>query len=177
MRRPFRRSFGPLRPRRVPPLLQRANRLLQQGRPAEALVLYEQLLSRAERNAHPRSPALHLQAARAALQAGQTERALEHVQTGFRQMAQRGQWAALQRTLPRALEGLRAAGLNEAATELENWAQKQIPDGLPQNTPLHRGLLPTHCPACGAPVDPRETEWLDTHTAECPYCGSPLRAQ
>jgi hypothetical protein len=36
-------------------------------------------------------------------------------------------------------------------------------------------VLPTHCPSCGAALRPDEIEWLDESTAECAYCGSPVR--
>jgi predicted RNA-binding Zn-ribbon protein involved in translation (DUF1610 family) len=37
-------------------------------------------------------------------------------------------------------------------------------------------LLPSHCESCGGPIHSPEVEWLNAHTAECPYCGSPIRA-
>jgi hypothetical protein len=46
-----------------------------------------------------------------------------------------------------------------------------------ESAPLKRPLLPTHCPACGAAVRPDEVEWLDDVTAECAYCGSPVREE
>ena len=33
----------------------------------------------------------------------------------------------------------------------------------------------SHCPSCGASLRPDEVEWLDDVTAECAYCGSPVR--
>ena len=33
------------------------------------------------------------------------------------------------------------------------------------------------CPSCGAAVRPDEVEWLDYVTAECAYCGSPVRGE
>jgi endogenous inhibitor of DNA gyrase (YacG/DUF329 family) len=41
--------------------------------------------------------------------------------------------------------------------------------------PARKPILPTHCPACGGTVRPDEVEWLDEITAECAYCGSPVR--
>jgi len=40
-----------------------------------------------------------------------------------------------------------------------------------------RPALPTHCPACGAALKPNDVEWLDDVTAECEYCGSPVRGE
>ena len=36
--------------------------------------------------------------------------------------------------------------------------------------------LPGSCPKCGAPVHSDEVEWIDARSAECPYCGTVLRA-
>jgi hypothetical protein len=37
--------------------------------------------------------------------------------------------------------------------------------------------LPTVCPGCGGPLHSDELDWVDEITAECPYCGSPVRAE
>jgi ribosomal protein L32 len=36
--------------------------------------------------------------------------------------------------------------------------------------------LPTKCPSCGAVIRPHEVKWLDNVTAECRYCGTPIKA-
>jgi hypothetical protein len=36
--------------------------------------------------------------------------------------------------------------------------------------------LPTKCPSCGAAIRPNEVKWLDDVTAECRYCGTPIKA-
>ena len=36
--------------------------------------------------------------------------------------------------------------------------------------------LPTKCPSCGAAIRPNEVKWLDDITAECRYCGMPIKA-
>ncbi len=182
MRRPFRRR--PLRrspargPGAVPPLLRQANALARQGRHAEALILLERLLARPGAAAHPRTPALKLQAGRAAILAGQTETGLGYLRAGLQEMAARGQWAALERHIPRVTEGLEQAGMAAAAAEMEAWARALFPAEVSAvSHPTPAGQLPTHCVGCGAPVNPRETEWLDARTAECPYCGTPLHAE
>ena len=37
--------------------------------------------------------------------------------------------------------------------------------------------LPTKCPHCGAPLGDVEVKWTSATTAECPYCGSNLKAE
>jgi rRNA maturation endonuclease Nob1 len=39
-----------------------------------------------------------------------------------------------------------------------------------------RRHLPPRCTGCGAPLVPDEVEWHDARTAECPYCGTSLKA-
>jgi len=36
--------------------------------------------------------------------------------------------------------------------------------------------LPTKCPSCGTAIRPNEVKWLDDVTAECQYCGTPIKA-
>jgi hypothetical protein len=38
-----------------------------------------------------------------------------------------------------------------------------------------QGVLPASCGGCGAPLNPNEVRWHDTHTAECPYCGTMVK--
>jgi hypothetical protein len=40
-----------------------------------------------------------------------------------------------------------------------------------------RGLLPTSCPKCGAPVHSEDIDWVDENTAECEYCGTLIRTE
>jgi len=41
---------------------------------------------------------------------------------------------------------------------------------------MARRELPAKCSACGGPVKADDVTWLDPQTAECPYCGSVLKA-
>jgi hypothetical protein len=38
-------------------------------------------------------------------------------------------------------------------------------------------VLPASCPKCGALVRTDEIEWIDPQTAECAYCGTPIRPE
>ncbi|HNM37342.1 MAG TPA: hypothetical protein PKI33_09770, partial [Anaerolineales bacterium] len=85
----------------------------------------------------------------------------------------------LQNLGERIVAELRERGLNaeaeEVASVLRNNAQTSAGKEAP--APQKRAVLPTHCPSCGAAVRPDEVEWLDDVTAECDYCGSPVRAE
>lgn len=76
----------------------------------------------------------------------------------------------------RIVNELQARGLNIEADEIKILLGGNLPI-TPTKTasPQKRPVLPTHCPACGAAVKPDEVEWLDDITAECAYCGSPVR--
>ena len=39
-----------------------------------------------------------------------------------------------------------------------------------------RDWLPAKCPQCGAPISAAEVRWTGDTTADCPYCGSNLKA-
>jgi len=86
----------------------------------------------------------------------------------------------LQRAGQRSLAELRRLGFDEEARQLHATLEAALPEGfgLSMAPALHqRPLLPTYCPFCGAIVEPDEVEWTDEATAECDYCGSPIRAQ
>jgi hypothetical protein len=63
------------------------------------------------------------------------------------------------------LAGIPAPDIPAAETEL------QAPAGPA------RPVLPTNCEKCGARVRSDEIEWIDAQTAECAYCGSPIRPE
>jgi hypothetical protein len=78
----------------------------------------------------------------------------------------------------RAIEELQSHNLNAEAEEIANLIQGNLPTEIPIEAPVSkRPTLPTHCHSCGAAVRPNEVEWLDEVTAECDYCGSPIRGE
>ncbi len=78
---------------------------------------------------------------------------------------------------------MRARGYEQQANEIAAWLKGQPAPELDTapptaGTPAKRlPRLPTRCPSCGAPVDPRDVEWVDEATVECDYCGSLIRAE
>lgn len=172
--RPLRRGFVP----QVPPLLQRANQMLANGRYAEAADAFESLATAAQARGGPRAPLFLLQAGRARILDGKTEAGLAQVKQGLSLLAGRADWPGLHRAGTRVLAELRERGLVGEAVEIEAWLQATLPAmpaGFAGRGPAQKPQLPTHCPSCGGALRPDEVEWLDEVTAECAYCGSPVR--
>jgi hypothetical protein len=155
--------------------LQEANFAFDKGEYGRAGELFEQLAEKAAARGGPRAPLFYLQAGRARVFAGQTALGLPSLRRGLELFAQRGQLQRLQQAGRRVVTQLGEHGLQKEAAEIEAWLKTALPS-MPSFDPApKRPLLPTHCPSCGAAVRPDEVEWLDEITAECAYCGSPVR--
>jgi hypothetical protein len=179
IRRLLRRAL-PVAPPPVPPLLLEANRLLANGNYPAAAEALEQLAQKAEARHLPQAAPLYLQAGRARILAGQTAAGMKSLRSGLALLARTGRWAMLQRMGERAVAELSERGLKAEAQEIAAYLQSLLPSGFTPGQggkPVRQPLLPTHCPACGAPVRPNEVDWIDEWTAECPYCGSPIRGE
>ena len=112
--------------------------------------------------------------------AGQTKLGLPSLQRGLELFAERQQFGRLQNTGQRVVAELTERGLKAEAAEIEAWLRSFLPGMSATETQAlspNRPVLPTHCPHCGAGLRPDEVEWLDEATAECAYCGSPVREQ
>ncbi len=165
--------------REGPPVLQQANQLMMDGEYEEASNLFADLGRRAEERFPHRAPFLFIEAGRAAILGGQTKTGVAHLRRGLTLFASQGRIQRMRMVGERAIDELQARGLNAEAEEIsallgsnslsDASGEKEIP------APTKRPVLPTHCPSCGAAVRPDEVEWLDEITAECAYCGSPVR--
>jgi hypothetical protein len=175
MRRTFRRHIRKTLAQEVPPILQEANFAFDKGEYGRAGELFEKIAETAAARGGPRAPLFYLQAGRARVLAGQTSLGMPSLKRGLELFAQRGQLPRLQQAGPRVVSELRERGLAKEASELEVWLRSVSPAAPAQELAIHRPALPTHCPSCGAAVRPDEVEWLDNVTAECAYCGSPIR--
>jgi hypothetical protein len=171
-RRQMRKGFAPT----IPPILQEANLAFDKGEYGRAAELFEKIASGADARGGPRAPFLHLQAGRARILAGQTKLGMPSLQRGLELLAQRRQFQRLQDAGQRVVMELSERGLKTEAAGIESWLKANLPF-VPTIESPKRPSLPTHCPQCGAALRPGEVEWLDDLTAECAYCGSPVRAE
>ena len=174
MRRRMGRMFAP----DIPPLLRHANQLMSDGKYAEAADALEQLARAAEARGGPRAPFFHLQAGRARAMAKQPEQAVASLERGLGLFATRGQAGKVANFGTRVVAELKQHGFPAEAQQLTEYVRGLAPGieaSASGSVPAKRPVLPTHCPGCGAPVRPDEVEWLDSSTAECAFCGSPVR--
>ncbi len=174
--RPLRRAFAP----DIPPLLQRANQLMAGGNYAEAASAFEQLARAADARGGPRAPFFYIQAGRARIMAGQTAGGLEYLERGLGLFATRGQTGRVFNAGSRVVGELNQRGLTKEGKQITDYVKSLLPDFAATAVgaaAAKHAPLPTHCPGCGAPVRPDEVEWLDDVTAECAFCGSPVRGE
>jgi len=175
--RPFRPGMGvPV----IPPLLRRGNEQLAAKDYAGAAATFTQLAANAEGRNGPGAPFFHFQAGRANLLAGQKPAAYEEIKKGLLLLAERRRFGRLYKVGNRLIGELKQNGMTKEADELAAWMKTALPIGFtppPGMEPAKKPTLPTHCPSCGAAVHPDEVEWTDDVTAECAYCGSPVRGE
>jgi hypothetical protein len=181
----FRRSFGRpvrrLRTGRVHPALRQANRLMDTGQYAAAAELYEKIANGALAQNRLRSPWFFLQTGRARLLSGQVPAGMAHVRQGLSLLAANGQLQRFSGAGNRIVMELESRGLSAEAMEIKAYIQTILPAGTASGPStvngVKRSLLPTTCSGCGGPLRSDEVEWVDDVTAECPYCGSQVRAE
>ena len=179
MRRMFRRQVRKTLAQEVPPLLQEANFAFDKGEYGRAAELFERIAQTADDRSGPRAPLLHLQAGRSRIYAGQVTLGMPSLKRGLELFAQRGQFHKFREAGMRILAELKERGLIRESAEIEaimNVVAPSMPAAA-EPAPARKPILPTHCPSCGAAVKPDEVEWLDEITAECGYCGSPVREE
>ena len=174
-RRPFRRPS----PRGVPPELRHANELLENGEYAEAAVAFEKIAKQADRRRGPRAPHFHLRAGQAYILCDEADKGMAHIRQGLGAIAARKHWEPFQRLGQRVVDELNGLGHTKEADEILAYITAKLPDGrfTPSQAREFRPTHPTHCSGCGAPVRADEVEWIDLQTAECIYCGNPIRGE
>lgn len=177
MRRIFRRHIRKTLAQHVPPILQEANFAFDKGEYGRAGELFEQIAQTAAARGVPRAALFYLQAGRARILAGQTSLGMPSLSRAFHLLTRQRQPLRLNRIARRVISELHERGLNQEVAEVEGWLRNEPLSAPALEEPAKRPLLPTHCPSCGAAVRPDEVEWLDEVTAECAYCGSPIKEQ
>ncbi len=161
----------------LPPVLQQANQMMANGDYKNAAESFHALAMGAEERFPHRAPFLYVEAGRAAILSGETKTGIADLRRGLTLLATQQRFTRMQMLGQRIVNELQARGLNAEAEEISNLLNGNLPAVPTVETavPQKRPVLPTHCPACGAAVKPDEVEWLDDITAECSYCGSPIR--
>ena len=173
--RPLRGFQGPA----VPPLLRRAHRMMAAGDYADAAAAFHDLARKAEDRFPERAPMLYLEAGRASVLAEQAKQGVSHFRSGLTLLATQQRFQRLQTIGSRIVDELRERGLSAEADEIAELLKNNLPAKIKADSsvPAKRGTLPTHCPSCGAAIRLNEVDWLDDVTAECDYCGSPVRSE
>lgn len=176
--RRFMRGAPPPAPS-IPPALRRAHQLMEAGEYAEAALAFHDLAKKAEDRFPERAPFLYIQAGQAAVLNNDNKKGMAHFRSGLTLLATQQRFHRLHKVGGRIVAELRSRGLNAEADEVESVIRNNLPASAEKEAlaPKKRAILPTHCPSCGAAVRPDEVEWLDEVTAECDYCGSPVRAE
>lgn len=180
-RRGFLRPLGRPLINDIPPALRRANELMAIGDYPGAAQAFEELARGAVARNGPRAPLLLLQAGRMRIKAGQVQLGMTHLQQGLGLFARRGQWQQFRSSGQRIVAELTQRGLTEQAQQLDTMLNASLPAGFVPGPGVvaqrAKPVLPTNCPGCSGPLHADEVEWTDDITAECPFCGSAVRAE
>jgi hypothetical protein len=160
-------------------LLQTAHAQMQGGQYLAAAEAFDTLARRAFLQNGPRASLFALQSGRAYLLANNLPEAMAHFTQGLTTMVKEKQFGRLGKVGLRIVEELKARGHIKEAREINNLVISNMPARA--DLPTEHGpdparvIAPVTCPSCGGPVRSDEVDWIDSHTAECPYCGTPLR--
>lgn len=165
---------------RAPQELILANQMMESGDYMGAAGQFEALAHIDEARGGRSAPQLYVQAGRARLLSGHNEAGLAHLKHGLSLLAKRANWLRFHRSARRIIAELNQLGLTDQAGEIARLLDANLPGNfsVPEEAKSARKpFLPTHCPSCGAALRPDEVDWLDDMTAECAYCGSPVRGE
>ncbi|MBN1438393.1 MAG: hypothetical protein JW929_03200 [Anaerolineales bacterium] len=182
-----RRAFRPPRP--LPPgpvlALAEAHRLMAQGQFAPAAEKFENIAEAARAQDLPFAPRLFFQAARANWSAGRIPHGMQLLHDGLGILAAAGATKRMHQISAAAAEELEALGHTAEAEEIRRYLA-QFPSPAESGAAASAAempaaavhpILPANCPKCGGGIRSEEVEWIDAQTAECAYCGSPIRPE
>jgi tetratricopeptide (TPR) repeat protein len=164
--------------------LRQANRLYQAGDYKQAALLYFELAERAQYNNLPQAANLYLRGGVAYLKISDDEQAEKLFRKSLLFCLENKRWPQLERILDVAEAELDSAGKPEMAADLRAWVMGKLPSEIQLASSQGRAeehftsgnvKLPSNCPNCGGPVQPKEIEWYDAANPICAYCGSVLR--
>ena len=158
-------------------VLAKANQLAANNNAADAAPLYAELARELD-VPHPRRAAnLHARAAHAYADAGNEQLALAQARAALTMFIQ---YRMINRTpvfFANITRKFNNKGMKNSASALQNEFGNRV-GPMPPSTgsrSAKRGVLPTNCPKCGAPIHSDEATWIDDLTAECDYCGAAIR--
>ena len=160
-------------------LLQQAHAQMEAGDYAVSANSFEKLAQRAEKRNGPRAPFFYIQAGRAFLLSKDKSSAMVPLKKGLTMLAQAKNYRRLAKIGMSIVEDLKLHGNMKEAREINNLVISNMP--AMADLPTEHGpdpariVPPVTCTSCGGPVRSDEVEWIDAHSAECPYCGVPLR--
>ncbi len=176
------RPLRPLRPRRpmpgrgpVPEPLRRAMNLFEEGKFEEAGQAFEKLAQGAEESGMLfRAGHLMAQTARCYLKLDDVDAAYDKGKKALDLFKRSERPAAARRLAERMVKALKEKGREAEAEALERELE-QMP--APPRAGKRRGELPGKCSQCGGPVRETDVTWVGASSAECPYCGSVIKAE
>jgi hypothetical protein len=160
-------------------VLRQAHELLSIGEFERAAVIYEQLALGAQARRIPQDAHLFLIAGGCRIQARQIDLAMEDLKQGLEILSARGRTRKFIFACQKSKDELLNAGYNAEAAEIMQLLGSSIGSPLSIQHPDaddRRGTLPAACAACGGTLHSDDVDWIDNVTAECPWCGSSIRA-
>ena len=185
---PRRYLIQPLEARLIPrpvlpvdPALIVGSALFQEGNFSEAAEIFERLSQSAQEKDDPRGAYLVLQAARARISAGQTDHGMDLIWQGLTELASLQLWSRLIRVGAGMVASLKSQKLAKEGRQVQEWIDQSVPGSTREFISMNRldpattPEEPIHCLSCGSLVFPGEVDWLVDGTAECVYCGNPIR--
>jgi hypothetical protein len=172
----------------------------------EAAKSFEKISTTAMAAGIKQGPRLLIETGRAYLFGGEADKGLDFIKRGLAYLAQSGRRMATRQLGENVVYDFKQRGLSQPAQEISAYLVNLVGDrgDLPINlgwnpflrhvneAPLWgpmthvpaagpakpgRPILPTRCPACGAPIAANDVDWVDDLTAECPFCGSLVRGE
>lgn len=163
----------------VSPELRNANQMFNAGNFGSAAPAYEALGRQAEKERSPHAAWFFLQAGRSRIGHRDISAAMKALEHGISLLISAG-WDDKAYLLGQQFVAqLNNLGKQDEAEEMAEFLRFGLPGysvaTVPQTMDTGQ-LLPLRCPACEAPMRLIEVRWKNSHSAECPYCGNPVRA-
>ena len=157
--------------------LTRANQLVAGNNPADAAPLFAELGCELDVSRPRRAANLHTCAAHAYADAGNEQLALAQARAALTMFIQYRMINRAPVFFANITRKFNNKGMKNSASALQNEFGNRVGPmpSHPAQASAKRGLLPTNCPKCGAPVHGDDAAWIDDQTAECDYCGAAIR--